>query len=115
MTEAKCADCGLPYEDNGFVDLVVPHKVWNEVLSPTGDEGGLLCPTCLCRAAVRAGIQCEASFGADHPFSVRAPEGSVVLTAEEVQVILEVLFPLAKIGYTAEEEALISRMESAKR
>lgn len=53
MTE--CYDCGLDYDDPGFADLVVPHNIWN-VISPTGDEGGLLCPTCIVRAAVRVGL-----------------------------------------------------------
>lgn len=58
---AACYDCGLPYTDSGFADLVVPHDVWRRI-SPTGNEGGLLCPTCLVRAASVAGVQCRAVF-----------------------------------------------------
>lgn len=45
-----CYDCGRPYGDEyGFPDMVVPKSVW-KIISPTGHEGGLLCPSCLmCR------------------------------------------------------------------
>lgn len=52
-----CYDCGRPYGDeHGFPDLVVPHEVWNEHLSPVGHEGGLLCPSCMCARAHTAGL-----------------------------------------------------------
>lgn len=58
-----CYDCGRPYGDEyGFPDLVVPHEVWNNDISPTGDEGGLLCPSCMCKRAYDAGVQCVAVF-----------------------------------------------------
>lgn len=56
-----CWDCRLPYTDPGFADLVVPHNIWAKV-SPTGHEGGLLCPTCLVRRAEMAGVQSVAEF-----------------------------------------------------
>ncbi|MEE8113260.1 MAG: hypothetical protein V3T23_02785 [Nitrososphaerales archaeon] len=58
---ARCHDCGLPYDDPGFADLVVAHDVWAKI-SPTGCEGGLLCPTCMVRACVAQGIETEAVF-----------------------------------------------------
>lgn len=63
-----CNDCGLSYGDEGFQDLVVPHDIW-EKISPTGDEGGLLCPSCMCRRAAEAGVQCQATFRSG-PFAV---------------------------------------------
>lgn len=52
-----CHDCGRPYGDaHGFPDLVVPHAVWVRI-SPTGDEGGLLCPSCMCARATEAGLE----------------------------------------------------------
>ncbi|RIV79535.1 hypothetical protein [Pelagerythrobacter aerophilus] len=60
---ARCYDCGRPYGDeHGFPDLLVPREVWNEKLSPVGHEGGLLCPSCLCKAAHDAGVKCSAVF-----------------------------------------------------
>jgi hypothetical protein len=54
---ACCYDCGRAYGDEyGFPDLVVPHDAW-KVISPTGHEGGLLCPSCICRRAHAAGLE----------------------------------------------------------
>lgn len=53
--KAECYDCGLAYGEPGFADLVVPHDIWAKI-SPTGDENGLLCPTCMVRAAEKAGL-----------------------------------------------------------
>lgn len=57
-----CMDCGRKYGDeHGFPDLVVPNDVWARI-SPTGDEGGLLCPSCVCRRLYDAGIQTTGRF-----------------------------------------------------
>lgn len=57
-----CVDCGRKYGDEyGFPDLVVPNAVWQKI-SPPGDEGGLLCPSCMCRRAYDLGIECKAVF-----------------------------------------------------
>lgn len=40
---------------------VLPFEDWKKI-SPTGDYGGLLCPTCMVRAAVRVGVRSEARF-----------------------------------------------------
>ena len=67
--EVCCADCGLRYGDeHGFPDLVVPDDVW-KIISPGGHEGGLLCPSCLCRRAHDAGVTCKAQFNSG-PFAV---------------------------------------------
>lgn len=70
---AGCYDCGRPYGDeHGFPDLVVPHAIWNEHLSPTGHDGGLLCPSCMCKRAYDAGVTCDAVFRSG-PFCRVAP------------------------------------------
>lgn len=57
-----CFDCGRRYGDEyGFPDLVVSDDVWLKI-SPTGDEGGLLCPSCICRRLYIAGLQTVAVF-----------------------------------------------------
>lgn len=57
-----CYDCGRAYGDeHGFPDLVVPHAVWAKI-GPTRDEGGLLCPSCMCHRADAAGVECVALF-----------------------------------------------------
>ncbi len=45
---SKCYDCGLDYQDPGWIEAIVPMKAWNEI-SPTGDSGGILCITCISR------------------------------------------------------------------
>lgn len=59
--DACCYDCDRPYGDPGFHDLVVPNHVWRRV-SPTGDEGGLLCPSCLIARLETSGIECEGAL-----------------------------------------------------
>lgn len=57
-----CYDCGRGYgEEFGFPDLIVPNDVWSKI-SPTGDEGGMLCPSCMCKRAHNLGIECHAVF-----------------------------------------------------
>lgn len=53
---AACYDCGRPYEDSGFPDLVIPNDTW-AAISPTGDGGGLLCPSCICERLVKHGFK----------------------------------------------------------
>jgi hypothetical protein len=62
-----CYDCGLAYgEAFGFADLMVPNAVWAEICGPGFD--GALCPNCLGRRCVAAGIQTEARWMSG-PFS----------------------------------------------
>ena len=51
-----CHDCGRPYGDEyGFPDLIIPNEAWRKI-SPTGDSGGLLCPSCICSRLHKAGM-----------------------------------------------------------
>ena len=55
-TAAACYDCGRAYgHEYGFPDLLVQKSTWLKI-SPTGHEGGLLCPSCLIRRLVDAGL-----------------------------------------------------------
>lgn len=58
---AECEDCGRNYADDGFQDLVLPNDVWAKI-SSTGDENGLLCPSCIVARCVKAGIECKAMW-----------------------------------------------------
>lgn len=51
-----CHDCGLAYGDVGWIECVVPNDVWRQI-GPTGDEGGILCITCIARRAKRHGLK----------------------------------------------------------
>lgn len=55
--KAFCQDCNRQYGDeHGFPDLIIPFHVWKRI-SPTGDDGGLLCPSCICKRLHDAGIR----------------------------------------------------------
>jgi hypothetical protein len=69
MIEAKCADCGLDYEDPGFSDLLIPDEAFR-VISPDGEGHGLLCPTCMCRRAAKAGLENIRAEFRSGPFSL---------------------------------------------
>ena len=56
-----CYDCGRPYGKQGFHDLVVPSHAWRRI-SPTGDDGGLLCPSCIIGRLEISGIKCEGAM-----------------------------------------------------
>lgn len=65
-----CLDCGRKYgNEYGFPDLVVPDEVWKQI-SPTGDDGGLLCPSCMCRRASDLGLTKVTAVFRSGPFSL---------------------------------------------
>ena len=63
MSVARCYDCARLYgEENGFPDFIIPLYLWEQI-SPTGDKGGLLCPSCICKRLYDKGISsCEGAF-----------------------------------------------------
>lgn len=56
-----CYECLLVYGGPGWADFVVPDDVWAQI-SPTGDEGGILCATCMFRRMETLGIECDGRF-----------------------------------------------------
>jgi hypothetical protein len=57
VNKAACYGCARRYgAEYGFPDLVVPDDVWKRI-SPTGDEGGLLCPSCMVKRAATLGLE----------------------------------------------------------
>jgi len=60
--EAFCYDCQRTYGEAGFPDLLIPDWAWNRI-SPTGNSGGLLCPSCICARLEQEGIKsCPSAF-----------------------------------------------------
>lgn len=59
--DAKCEDCGRAYGSAGFPDLIIPNWAWRQI-SPSGDNGGLLCPSCLIARLAISGISCEGAL-----------------------------------------------------
>ncbi len=44
--KAECYDCKLSYSSPQWADVVVTDSIWRKI-SPTGDDGGLLCFNCM--------------------------------------------------------------------
>lgn len=65
---AGCHDCGRPYGDPGFPDLLVPDEAWNAI-SPSGGHGGLLCPSCLVARLDKAGFRNVRAFWGSGPLA----------------------------------------------
>lgn len=60
--KASCEDCGREYGSRyGFPDLIIPNEEWRQI-SPTRDEGGLLCPSCICARLEEKGLKCYGAF-----------------------------------------------------
>ena len=89
MNDPGCYSCGISYLDQGFHDLVVPNYIWREI-SPTRDEGGLLCPNCILKALEAAGIKdCPAAFMSG-PIRTVSPElMEVIRWVENIREELE--------------------------
>lgn len=52
----ECYDCGLTYGGAGWIEAVVPNDIWARI-SPTGDEGGLLCINCIASRCASLGLE----------------------------------------------------------
>ena len=56
-----CADCGLAYGDDGWIEAIVPDRIWDRI-RPGGSYpgGGILCITCMARRLTRLGFSFKA-------------------------------------------------------
>lgn len=92
MTEPKvaaCQDCGRQYGDEyGFPDLVIPYWAWTQI-SPTKDDGGLLCPSCICKRLYDAKLRCEGAFMSGPIISATQTEMSNLRRIENIELALE--------------------------
>jgi hypothetical protein len=55
-----CADCDLPYSDDGFADFVVNADVWTRITAE--DKANILCVCCMTRRAARLGVTAIGRF-----------------------------------------------------
>lgn len=86
---SKCYDCDRLYGDeHGFPDLIIPFWAWVKI-SPTGDDGGLLCPSCICKRLHAAGIRCEGAFMSGPIESVSRPTMNVLRRVENIELAIE--------------------------
>lgn len=86
---SECFDCNRPYGDeHGFPDLIIPYHRW-KIISPTGDDGGLLCPSCICKRLFDAGITCEGAFMSGPIVSVSGATMSALRRVENIELAIE--------------------------
>lgn len=86
---ASCQDCGRPYgEEFGFPDFIIPYWAWKEI-SPTKDDGGLLCPSCICSRLHNKGIRCEGAFMSGPIISVSEPTMNTIRRIENIELAIE--------------------------
>jgi hypothetical protein len=82
LSRAVCFDCKRPYgHEHGFPDLVIPFSAWKQI-SPSGDDGGLLCPSCICKRLDIEGIRCPGAFMSGPITSVSSSEMSALRQLE---------------------------------
>lgn len=87
--KTACEDCARPYGDeHGFPDLVVPFWAWKRI-SPSGDDGGLLCPSCICKRLYDAKISCEGAFMSGPIESVSRPVMNALRRIENIELAIE--------------------------
>jgi hypothetical protein len=67
----SCADCRLPYSDDGWCDCVVPDDVWEQI-NPSKEHGGVLCLHCMARRIHRLGLDGVPLKVTSGPFSQEA-------------------------------------------
>lgn len=50
MNHCHCYDCGVQYGNQGWIEAIIPNKVWNKIKpNEYGDDCGILCITCIAR------------------------------------------------------------------
>lgn len=119
-----CADCGRSYAKGP--DLVIPDETWKRI-SPTGDEGGILCPNCIHDRLVARGLEnvparftsgpMASEAGPDYPTlhakalvklaNARSEMESLDLRARETLALCEGVLAAAKEDPTATTEGAV--------
>lgn len=86
---SACHDCGRLYGDeHGFPDFTIPFWAWKKI-SPTGDDSGLLCPSCICKRLHDKGIRCEGAFESGPVISVGRHEMDLHRRIENIELAIE--------------------------
>lgn len=87
-TMAGCEDCGRTYGDeHGFPDLIITFDAWRQISGK--DDGGLLCPSCICKRLHAAGIRCEGAFMSGPIVSVSGPTMNVLRRVENIELAID--------------------------
>lgn len=87
--KAACEDCDRPYGDKyGFPDLIIPYEAWKQI-SSSGDDSGLLCPSCICGRLYSADIKCEGAFMSGSIKSISEVEMQNLRRIENIELAIE--------------------------
>lgn len=85
----SCQGCHRAYGDeHGFPDFIIPYDAWRQI-SPTKDDGGMLCPSCICQRLQEKGICCEGAFMSGPIISVSRTEMSNLRRVENIELAIE--------------------------
>jgi hypothetical protein len=85
----SCEDCNRPYgHQHGFPDLIIPFWAWKQI-SSSGDDGGLLCPSCVCKRLHDKGITCEGAFMSGPIETVTRPTMNALRRVENIELAIE--------------------------
>lgn len=85
---ARCDDCARPYgAEHGFPDLVIAYEYWIQI-SPTGDDGGLLCPCCMLQRLHAKGITCRGALMGGAVQTITPGEMHTLRRIENVELAL---------------------------
>lgn len=58
MGHCHCYDCGLKYGSDGWIEAIVPDKIWNRIKPSECEDGcGILCITCINRRLKVLGLK----------------------------------------------------------
>lgn len=97
MKHVGCYDCGVSYGGPRFPDLLIPRDVWLKI-SPTGDEGGLLCPACINDRLTRIGERHVFGRFVSGPMANRPdPSAAIDLITEAICIAADI--PQSEIHY----------------
>lgn len=113
---AVCHDCGRLYgTEYGFPDLIVEDQVWKQI-SPTNDQYGLLCPSCMVARCEKLGLRDVGARWTSGPFRMRyKPEGQRMTSTERRRELIAILDAVGRAcdnGYQLKPLALADRIEA---
>lgn len=58
MEKVKCFDCGLDYDSKGWIEAIIPDKVWDEIRPEGVEKGcGILCISCIAKRIKERGFE----------------------------------------------------------
>jgi len=84
-----CYDCGRPYgNEHGFPDLIIPNEIWRRI-SPTKDNGGLLCPSCIVKRVSDLGCGTYSVVGAFMSGPIKSVDPDLMHTIRWVENLRE--------------------------